>query len=570
MPKSADTTPLPTSLYDEDSEVLELTEEVTKKVSPVTEEEDVAGLDELAALGLEVPEFKLPAEDFEEDDDDSPATARISASALQAQRKIDLEKFGLEESEASEVEDSEELSLLEEEDEESYDRQAMVKTIQMNSIDREAFETLARARQEEINRLLEDPRFSPEVIATPPRVLVKKWQEGVPGSVLSVIGEERRAPQIPDEPSSEEDDRDTDVAPPQVIPPDLRLLEEDSEPIELNEELIEFEDETPARKATPPSGLPPEVQEVELRRNEAPDDGIPEPPATAEVAAPRSGEGKDPEMKGLVKELLEEKKDEGNTKRLRPRDVWFQDVFSEEYLRTIPENIEEITTAEVDFIRRSLKLKKGSRILDLACGFGRHSLELAAEGFEMVGLDLSMALLQKALSAAQKRSLNVKFIHGDMRELTFSGIFDGAFVWDTSIGYFDDRTNLRVLQGVHRSLKNGGRILIDVINRDYVVHQTPTRLWWEGKGCIFLEESEFDYNTSTLHAKRSFIYEDGTRPLEQNSYIRLYNAHELRQMLHVAGFKVLELSGERHHKGYFLGASSRRIIILAEKRVKKK
>ena len=112
--------------------------------------------------------------------------------------------------------------------------------------------------------------------------------------------------------------------------------------------------------------------------------------------------------------------------------------------------------------------------------------------------------------------------------------------------------------------------MIDVINRDYVVRQTPTRLWWEGKGCIFLEESEFEYQTSTLHAKRSYIYEDGTPPLEQNSYVRLYNVHELRQMLHVAGFKVLEVSGERHHKGYFLGAASRRIIVLAEKRIKKK
>ncbi|MFU8805296.1 MAG: SAM-dependent methyltransferase, partial [Bradymonadaceae bacterium] len=114
----------------------------------------------------------------------------------------------------------------------------------------------------------------------------------------------------------------------------------------------------------------------------------------------------------------------------------------------------------------------------------------------------------------------------------------------------------------------GGRFLIDVINRDYVIDQMPTRTWWEGSGCIFLEESEFDYGTSVLHAKRSFIYEDGSPPLEQNCYIRLYTMHELRQMLHVAGFSVLEISGERHHRGYYLGASSSRNIILAEKRSK--
>lgn len=277
-------------------------------------------------------------------------------------------------------------------------------------------------------------------------------------------------------------------------------------------------------------------------------------------------------MRGLVQELLEEKKEEREqtTKRLRPRDVWFQDVFSEEFLRTLPPNLAELTRRDVDFIEESLRLKKGSRILDLACGFGRHSMELAERGYEMVGLDLSMQLLQKALEEAQQRSIAVKFLHGDMRELNFAGVFDGCFIWDTSLGYFDDRTNLRVLQGVNRALKNGGRLVVEVVNRDYVIQQTPTRLWWEGDDCTFLEESEFDYGSSTLHAKRSFIYHDGTPPLEQNSFVRLYGAHELRQMLHVAGFKVLELSGERHHRGYFLGAASRKIIILAEKRAKKK
>ncbi|TXD33115.1 class I SAM-dependent methyltransferase, partial [Lujinxingia vulgaris] len=316
----------------------------------------------------------------------------------------------------------------------------------------------------------------------------------------------------------------------------------------------------------------------------------PELPATPDPEAPRAAEAApetaaapaettsagepagDSEMQGLVKELLEEKKAKAQgprTKRLRPRDVWFQEVFSEEYLRTIPASIGERTEQEVEFIRKSLKLKRGSRILDLACGFGRHAIGLAEEGYEMVGVDLSMPLLQKALADARQRSTNVKFIHGDMRELNFNEVFDGCYVWDTSVGYFDDRTNLRVFQGIQRALKPGGRILVDVINRDYVVRETPTRLWWEGEGCIFLEESEFDFQTSTLHAKRSFIYEDNSPPLEQNSYIRLYNVHELRQMLHVAGFNVLEISGERFTRGYFLGASSRRVIVLAEKRARK-
>ncbi|MEZ4460035.1 MAG: hypothetical protein R3E66_09955 [bacterium] len=69
-----------------------------------------------------------------------------------------------------------------------------------------------------------------------------------------------------------------------------------------------------------------------------------------------------------------------------------------------------------------------------------------------------------------------------------------------------------------------------------------------------------------LHTKRSFIYEDGSPPQEFNSYIRLYSLHELNHILNVAGFDLLEVSGELCHRGSFLGPNSSRLILLAEKR----
>lgn len=494
-----------------------------------------------------------------------------------------------------------------EDESDEYDRQEMVKTVQMDAVDRESVEAAKPDVDPAEAALLDDARFSPEIIPEPPEVLVKKWREGRTANIEEIIGEEPDAeieaaddeiaeaetaemeqPPGPDEqPDNQEagDGADQEDDNAEVEQPEDEDVEEELddsdleevEPIELDEDLVELEededDQSPpksspprqpegARKSTPPPTTAPSEKKNKDGDGAAPADQSGEPTMV-------SSKG-DSEMSGLVEELLEEERREKEEEELGPRQTWFKNVFTEEYLRSVPEDITEVTEKEADFIEKSLRLKKGSRIFDLACGFGRHSLELAHRGYEMVGLDLSMPLLQHALDAAQKRSLDIKFIHGDMRDLNFSGVFDGCFCWNTSLGYFDDQTNLGVLHSLYRGLKVGGRLLVDVVNRDHVVQQTPTRLWWEGKGCIFLEETEFDHQTSTLQIERSYIYEDGTPPVEHTYYIRLYNVHELRQMLHVAGFKVLEVSGERHHKGYFLGPASRRIIILAEKRQNKR
>ncbi|WP_164855907.1 SAM-dependent methyltransferase [Lujinxingia sediminis] len=527
VPNSADKSPEIGPHLDEESDVIELTEEISKSLTAPSEPD---------GLSLEMPAFRVPESIL--DDELDGETNRLDAQALEGA---------------------------------GYDRQEMVKTISMEPIRREDLEALAPTRAPELDEPLGDARFAPDIVTAPPRVLIKRWNDGLPVAALKLVSAPPPGSPPPVVAAASATPVNSEAAiPPAPVPPSL---EEESDVLELDE--IETIAEPPARppagapSAAPPTPELPATPDLDTpRAAEAAPESIPtpaEPPSAAEPAG-------DSEMQGLVKELLEEKKAKAQgprTKRLRPRDVWFQEVFSEEYLRTIPASIGERTEHEVDFIRKSLKLKRGSRILDLACGFGRHAIGLAEEGYEMVGIDLSMPLLQKALADARQRSTNVKFIHGDMRELNFNEVFDGCYVWDTSVGYFDDRTNLRVFQGIQRALKPGGRILIDVINRDYVVRETPTRLWWEGEGCIFLEESEFDFQTSTLHAKRSFIYEDNSPPLEQNSYIRLYNVHELRQMLHVAGFNVLEISGERFTRGYFLGASSRRVIVLAEKRARK-
>ena len=83
-------------------------------------------------------------------------------------------------------------------------------------------------------------------------------------------------------------------------------------------------------------------------------------------------------------------------------------------------------------------------------------------------------------------------------------------------------TNLKVAESVARALKPGGRFLLDIVNRDYVVSDLPTRVWWEGDGCVVLEEVDFNFHTSRIVTRRSVVFEDG-RQLEQEISVRAYS-----------------------------------------------
>ena len=248
-------------------------------------------------------------------------------------------------------------------------------------------------------------------------------------------------------------------------------------------------------------------------------------------------------------------------KRLKP---WFEEVFDEDYLRTLPFMTPEQTLREVAFIKDSLRPPAEGELLDVACGYGRHAIELGQGGHRVTGIDLSLPLLIRAADEAQRRSLSVNFVHADMREMAFENQFDGAYSFLTSFGYFDEDTNLKVASSIFRSLKPGGRFLLDTINRDYIVSDLPTRVWWEGDGCVVLEEVDFNFQTSRLTVRRSIVFQDG-RQVEHDISIRAYSLHELSRLVRQAGFRVVEISGGIATKGHFFSSTSRSVILLCER-----
>lgn len=285
------------------------------------------------------------------------------------------------------------------------------------------------------------------------------------------------------------------------------------------------------------------------------------PPSTPVPAAPVAPEPPPPPPPAAARPLAQTMDLTGGKKRQKP---WWEEIFSDDYLRTMEKIEPKVIRKECDFIEDRLGLEKGAVMLDLACGAGTHAVELSSRGYNVVGYDLSLAMLARAQDEALDRGQRINFLQGDVREMAFEEAFDGIYCWNTSFGYFDDDKNLEVLTRIRRGLRQGGIFLLDVANRDYICPRQPSLVWFEGDGCVCMDEMYVDFFSSRLRVKRTVMFEDG-RAKECDYGIRLYGLHELGKMLHETGFKVVEVTGHPAHPGVFFGSESPRIIVLAER-----
>ncbi len=244
---------------------------------------------------------------------------------------------------------------------------------------------------------------------------------------------------------------------------------------------------------------------------------------------------------------------------------WYREFFDDWYLRLYHElEHPEKVRKEVDFIVCALALPSKASVLDLCCGQGRHSLEMARRGYSVTGVDLSEALLYAARQRAQQEGLSVNFIQSDMREIAFADAFDAVINMFTSFGYLESETeDEKVLRRVAQALRQGGRFLLDVMNRDRLVRSFQAREWHAvDEGWLVLEERTFDPLSGRVETLWVAVTRDGVR-YERRSSIRLYTASELRFMLERVGLKVTQLFGDYDGNPY--GFDSQRLIVTAVK-----
>lgn len=217
------------------------------------------------------------------------------------------------------------------------------------------------------------------------------------------------------------------------------------------------------------------------------------------------------------------------------RKIWTLEIQDQSWV--------EDTARQVDFLAETLHLRGGEKILDLACGFGRHSLELARRGFDVTGVDITPAYIAYAAEQAERERLNARFLCCDIREVQFTEEFDAVIsMADGAIGYLEnDAENLKIFQVIARALKKGGRHFMDIMNAGYADTHFPCRMWEAGKKCLTLSSFEWDKETRImLYGQLDFPY--GTAlpepRMEEGNPIRLYTIEEVGEIYAALGMQI--------------------------------
>lgn len=223
---------------------------------------------------------------------------------------------------------------------------------------------------------------------------------------------------------------------------------------------------------------------------------------------------------------------------------------------------EDDNRVAADKLERALELQSGAEILDVPCGDGRISIEFAARGYAVTGAELNQAFLAVAARKAEDRGVSVTWLRHDMRDLPFDSRFDAAINVGGSFGYFDDAGDARTAAGLHRALRSGGRLLMDVASAETIFPRYRERVWSSVDGILVLNENRYDHETGRNETDWTLLGADGTRE-HRHSSMRLYTYHELAGLLTDVGFTSVDGFDAEDLGRFRIGAS--RLIVVATK-----
>jgi SAM-dependent methyltransferase len=233
------------------------------------------------------------------------------------------------------------------------------------------------------------------------------------------------------------------------------------------------------------------------------------------------------------------------------KDIWRQ-IFPE-----------KTSQAEVDYIIEEGKLTSGSNVLDIMCGYGRHSLELARRGMKVTAIDNLSDYTDEIKKIAIKENLNVDIICSDILQVSLSRQYDTVICMGNSLQFFNEQETLRLLAVISAHIKPGGLFLINSWSvSEIIIKHFRDKSWGRFGDLLFLTECKMQFRPTRMETSSIIITESGDRE-EKKAVDFIFSLAEMETMLKKSGFNVKEFYSLPGKKKFSIG--DQRVYIVAEK-----
>ena len=246
---------------------------------------------------------------------------------------------------------------------------------------------------------------------------------------------------------------------------------------------------------------------------------------------------------------------------------WFANeaFWQATYSSMFPEARFTVAPSEVEQIVALTGCSEG-RVLDLACGPGRHSVAFAQRGFGVTGVDRSQFFLGRAREHAHDAGVNVEWVESDMRSFRRPHAFDLAICLFTAFGYFRDaEENQQVLANVAASLEPGGAFVLDVLGKELLARRFSATTSNDVPEGVLVQRHEIIDDWTRIRNEWILLRDDAPHTFRFSHW--LYSARELKEMFGRAGFVDVQVYGDLAGAGY--GVNATRLIVVGRTARKK-
>lgn len=217
---------------------------------------------------------------------------------------------------------------------------------------------------------------------------------------------------------------------------------------------------------------------------------------------------------------------------------------------------------EIDNLIMLSELKPGNTVMDSCCGEGRHSIILADRGMKVTGVDRTEHYLDKARKRSLEKELNIEFVNKDILDFVRENTYDAATNLYNSLGYFEDPDDdLVYFKNIYRSLKPGGKFIIECSGKEVLAKDFRDCFWYEYDDFKIMVEYSINLNWTELETRWIFL-KDG-KETDAVFRHRIFSALELAELLSKAGFQTVEFFGD--YDGSLYDQNAKRLIAIAKK-----